>query len=108
MNYTFLATKDNLVEKALDMLFFEGGDRVKFLDFFKENKLGIYREDEIKFDNKLDKYKVKDGYIFADIDEGDLYELAFCILGVFMETKPLEIIDSIVEKHLECLGIEVD
>lgn len=108
MNYTFLATEDNLVEKALDMLFFEGGDRVKFLDFFKNGRFGIYREDEIKFDEKLDKYKVKDGYIFADIDEGELYELAFCILGVFMEAKPLEIIDSIVEMHIECLGVGID
>lgn len=108
MNYTFTATEDTLVEKALDMLFFDGGDRIKFLNYFKENKLGIYRTDEISFDEKLDKYKVKDGYIFRDIDEGELYELGFCILGVFMEAKPLEIIDSIVEVHIECLGIGIE
>lgn len=108
MNYTFTATEENLVEKALDMLFSHGGDREKFLNYFKDNKLGIYRNENIVFDEKLDSYKVKDGYIFRDIEEGDLYELGFCILGVFMEAKPLEIIDSIVEKHIECLGMDTE
>ena len=58
------------------------------------------------FDSKLEEYRVKDGYIFREIEEGDLFELGFCILGVFTEAKPFEVIDSIVEKHIECLGIE--
>lgn len=103
MKRSFVSDRFRLVETALDMLFYDGGNREKFLDFFKDHKLGVYREDEMYFDEKLEEYREGDLYSFDGIEEGDLYELGFCILGVFTEKKPLEIIDEIVEKHIECL-----
>lgn len=105
VDYTFVAREDEMVEKALDMLFYEGGDREGFISYLRENRIGIFSEEIEGYDPKLSEYVVDGGYIFKNIEEGDLYELAFCILGIFQEAKPLEIIDAIVEKHIECLGI---